>query len=105
MKIYTIAPSRQAPLFAITAEEIRPIGFVPPFWRCGVYDRTSSSCHLCHKNLSFATYGKRGGRGVLQVEHSRARVRGGPDRQHNLYSACVECNADKGTRATRIARA
>ena len=69
-----------------------------------IYDRTSGKCHLCHKKLALTNYGRFGERGAWEVEHSRARARGGSDRLTNLYAACISCNRSKGIVPTRTAR-
>src|SRR5712692_165725 len=70
-----------------------------------IYDRTSGYRHICHKKLSFQNYGKHGNKGAWQVEHSRARAKGGTDRASNLYPACIDCNLEKSTATTSTARA
>lgn len=69
-----------------------------------IYDRTDGYCHICGKKLSFVNYGKRGGKGAWQVEHSRPKAKGGTDHPKNLYAACIICNQDKWITATRTAR-
>lgn len=69
-----------------------------------IFDRTSGKCHLCHKKLSFKNYARHGERGAWEVEHSVPRADGGSNRGNNLYAACISCNREKGTRATRSVR-
>ena len=70
-----------------------------------IYDRTDGRCHICGKKLCFVNYGKPDKRGSWEVEHSRSRAKGGTDRLRNLFSACIPCNRQKGTCATKTARA
>ena len=69
-----------------------------------IYDRTDGRCHICRKQLAFTNYGVFGARGAWEIEHSRARVRGGSDLSSNLYAACISCNRSKGARSTKSAR-
>lgn len=69
-----------------------------------VYDRTSGYCHICRKKLAFGNYGKRSRRGAWQVDHSNPVAKGGTHRLNNLYPSCIDCNLDKGTRTTKMAR-
>lgn len=69
-----------------------------------IYDRTNGKCHVCHKKLSFINYGRRGFRGVWEVEHSVPRANGGTDHLNNLFPACIACNRSKGIYTTRTAR-
>ena len=70
-----------------------------------IYDRTSGYCHLCHKKLAFKNYAAFGLRGSWEVEHSRARAKGGSNRLNNLDPACIFCNRSKGITSTSHARA
>ncbi len=70
-----------------------------------IFDRTSGRCHLCHKQVAFKNYGVVGARGGWEVDHSRARSRGGSGHGNNLYAACWRCNRSKGNVSTRTARA
>lgn len=69
-----------------------------------IYQRTDGHCHLCHCKLSFLNYGERGSRGAWEVEHSRARAKGGTDHGNNLKPACIPCNRSKGALTTRTVR-
>lgn len=69
------------------------------------YDKTAGRCHVCRKKLAFTKYGLVRARGAWEVDHSRARARGGTDLFRNLLPACIGCNRSKGARSTRSARA
>jgi len=69
-----------------------------------IYQKTDGYCHICHRKLSFQNYGRRNAKGVWQIEHSIARAKGGTDHFNNLFPACVKCNLEKGTMASRSAR-
>ncbi len=69
-----------------------------------IYERTSGYCHICKKKLAFSNYARLGERGAWEVEHSRARCRGGSGHLGNLYAACIGCNRQKGEGTTRAAR-
>ena len=69
-----------------------------------IFQKTDGRCHLCRKQLSFSNYGKQGGRGAWEVEHSMPRVKGGTDHLNNLYPACISCNRSKGASSTSRAR-
>lgn len=69
------------------------------------YDKTDGRCRVCRKRLAFTNHGVVGARGAWEVDHSRARARGGTDHFHNLLPACIPCNRSKGARTSRSARA
>jgi len=69
-----------------------------------IYDRTGGRCHLCDKKLAFKNYGSPGARAAWNVDHSRARARGGSDRLSNLLPACISCNSSKQARPNRAIR-
>lgn len=69
-----------------------------------IYDKTDGHCHLCHKKLSFSNYGKSGGMGAWNIEHSLPKAKGGTDNLNNLYAACIPCNIEKGTKHTKTIR-
>jgi 5-methylcytosine-specific restriction endonuclease McrA len=69
-----------------------------------IYDRTDGRCHICRKTLSFVNYGNQGSKGAWEVEHSKARARGGTDHGNNLYASCIYCNRSKGVTSTRTVR-
>lgn len=69
-----------------------------------ICDRTSGHCTHCGKQLAFKNYGKPGRRGAWEVDHSRAKAKGGTDHLNNLYAACIDCNRGKGTYTARTAR-
>lgn len=69
-----------------------------------IYDRTSGYCHICRKKLAFSNYGRFGRLGAWEIDHSRAKARGGSDHFVNLYAACIDCNRRKGAGTTRTAR-
>lgn len=71
-----------------------------------IYDRTDGRCHICSKKLAFKNYANsEGARGAWEVEHSKAKSKGGTDRLSNLYAACISCNRKKGVNSTKSARA
>lgn len=70
----------------------------------GIFDRSGGDCHICGKRLTFKNYAQHGERAAWEVDHSNARARGGTDRLHNLYPACISCNRSKRDGATRSAR-
>lgn len=71
-----------------------------------IYDRTDGHCHLCSKRLAFKNYANSSdARGAWEVEHSKAKSKGGTDRLCNLYPACITCNRSKGANSTKSARA
>jgi len=69
-----------------------------------IYDRTNGRCHICGKKLSFVNYARPRRRGAWEVEHSNPKVKGGTNYLRNLFPACINCNREKGTIATRTAR-
>lgn len=69
-----------------------------------IYDRTSGRCHICFEPLAFSNYGKPRTRGAWEVDHSKARARGGTDGLNNLYPAHISCNRQKNTKSSRAAR-
>lgn len=60
-----------------------------------VYDKNDGYCYYCGKRLSFQNYGENGKRGSWQIDHSRAKARGGSNYRRNLVPACIHCNLDK----------
>lgn len=72
--------------------------------RRSIYNRTTGKCHLCHKKLAFKNYGRHGGRGAWEVEHSIPQANGGTHHLNNLYTADICCNRSKGTSSTKAAR-
>lgn len=71
-----------------------------------IYYRTDGRCHICSKKLAFKNYANsEGARGAWEVEHSKAKSKGGTDRLCNLYAACIPCNRKKGVSSTKSARA
>lgn len=69
-----------------------------------LYDKTAGRCHICRKPLSLSAYGLRKSLGGWEVDHSRARARGGSNSRRNLFPACVPCNRSKQAKSTRSAR-
>jgi 5-methylcytosine-specific restriction endonuclease McrA len=69
-----------------------------------IFDRTNGLCHVCRKALAWRNYGKNSERGAWEVEHSKARARGGTDHLTNLFAACIPCNRSKGSGSSRSAR-
>lgn len=70
-----------------------------------IYDRTDGRCHICRKRLAFSNYGVVGARGAWEIDHSKARSRGGTHHGNNLYPACISCNRSKQALGSRAARA
>ena len=69
-----------------------------------IYDRTDGRCHICGAKLSFCHYGAYGRRAAWEVEHSRARAKGGTGHSNNLYAACISCNRAKRAVSSSTAR-
>ena len=68
-----------------------------------IYDRTDGVCHICKRRRHrFEDYGRGG---TWEVDHSKARTRGGAEHLNNYRLACVGCNRRKGTKSSRAARA
>lgn len=59
-----------------------------PGARPGLVRRLGFYCSYCERHLPAS----------LQVEHIRAKVKGGPDAWANFLLACVNCNPTKGAR-------
>jgi hypothetical protein len=68
------------------------------------FDRTAGRCHICGKRLAWSNYGTVYGRGAWEIDHSRARARGGSDHGNNLFAACVSCNRSKRDVSSRTMR-
>ena len=66
-----------------------------------IFERTDGRCHICWRRLRFGSYGQPNG---WEVEHSRARCKGGSDRICNLFPAHITCNRQKGKLTSRTAR-
>jgi len=60
-----------------------------------IFERTDGICHLCRRRLALRNYGLEGRRGAWEVDHSRAKARGGSDRINNLLPAHIQCNRSK----------
>ncbi len=71
-----------------------------------IYDSTGGRCYYsnCRKRLSWKNYGIFGARGAWEVDHRRARSRGGSDSFINLVPACIECNRKKSDKPVFLAR-
>lgn len=69
-----------------------------------IFDRTSGRCHVCHRFLSFDSYGKINTEGAWEIDHSVPRAKGGSDHLNNLFAACVSCNRSKQQLSSRTAR-
>ena len=69
-----------------------------------LYDKTAGRCHICRKRLLLSNYGVLRARGGWEVDHSRARARGGSNYRRNLLPACIPCNRRKLAGSTRAAR-
>jgi len=63
-----------------------------------IFDKTDGHCYYCGKQLAWKNYGKVGKRGAWEVDHSRAKSKGGSDYVRNLVPACVEDNRDKSNK-------
>ena len=70
-----------------------------------IFEKTAGRCHVCRKQLARGNYGKVGRRGAWQVDHGLPVAGGGTDHLNNLWPICIACNAKKGTRSSRSARA
>jgi len=62
-----------------------------------IFEKTDGYCRYCGKQLAWSNYGRVGERGAWEVEHSIPISRGGTNYFRNLWPACVDCNAEKGT--------
>lgn len=69
-----------------------------------LYDKTAGRCHICRRRLLRGNYGVLRARGAWEVDHSRARARGGSNYRRNLLPACIPCNRRKLAGCTRAAR-
>jgi 5-methylcytosine-specific restriction endonuclease McrA len=66
-----------------------------------IYDKTNGYCRYCGKKLAWRNYGILGARATWEVDHGIPLSRGGSDYFRNLWSACIECNREKGDMTTR----
>ena len=60
-----------------------------------IFDSTNGRCHICGTRLELSAYGRGGLKGAWEVDHSRARSRGGSDTLTNLRPAHPWCNRVK----------
>ena len=72
--------------------------------RSTIFDCTSGKCHICHKMLAFSSYHRIGSRGAWEIDHSKARAKGGSDHGNNLRAACISCNRSKQALSAQAAR-
>jgi hypothetical protein len=70
-----------------------------------IFRKTDGHCHLTGKKLILKHYGKCDDHGAWEVDHSRARARGGGDHWNNLYPASPAANRSKGQVGARAFRA
>ena len=61
-----------------------------------IYDKAKGHCTYCGKQIVRSRYGRREGRGIWEVDHSKPKSRGGTDHPNNLVASCVNCNRKKG---------
>lgn len=66
--------------------------------------RTGGRCHLCAHRIVRSHYGRTDVATGWEMEHSKARTRGGVDDGRNRYAAHPWCNRAKGTRSSRSVR-
>ena len=66
-----------------------------------IYDKTNGYCRYCGKKLAWRNYGFLGARATWEVDHGIPLSRGGSDYFRNLWSACIDCNREKGDMTTR----
>jgi hypothetical protein len=66
-----------------------------------IISKTQGRCEYCDKKLSYENYGIRGAWGSWQIDHSKAKARGGQDHLNNLFPACVDCNSKKSDSSAR----
>ena len=67
-----------------------------------IFERTDGYCHICHRRLSLANYGKHNSKGAWHIEHSIPKAKGGTDHLNNLFAACIVCNLEKGILHTSV---
>ncbi len=66
-----------------------------------IYYKTNGYCYHCGKKLAWSNYGKLGRKAAWEVDHSRARSKGGSDYFRNLNPSCIPCNRSKGALHSR----
>lgn len=59
--------------------------------RLAIYLRDGMACIYCGKTVEQ--------KAQLTLDHIRPRCRGGGNESHNLVTACIQCNAKRGSRA------
>ena len=69
-----------------------------------IFNRTAGKCHICHRKLAFANYGRKDSRGAWEIDHSKAKARGGSNHGNNLFAAHISCNRSKQAVSARVAR-
>lgn len=72
--------------------------------RRDIFDCTSGKCHICYKMLAFSNYSRFESRGAWEIDHSKARAKGGTDHRNNLRAACISCNRSKQVVSAQAAR-
>lgn len=66
-----------------------------------IADKTNDHCHLCNGKFIYSHYGRLDKATGWEVDHSKARSKGGSEKLSNKLPAHVRCNRSKGTRSTR----
>ena len=61
-----------------------------------IYNKTEGYCTYCGKKLSFSNYGKYEYRMAWEIDHSKAKAKGGTNYFRNLQPSCIPCNRNKG---------
>ena len=66
-----------------------------------IFNKTGGRCYHCRKKLAWINYGAVGAKGAWEVDHSKAKARGGTDYFRNLVPSCIQCNRSKGNLSSR----
>jgi len=69
-----------------------------------IFEKTAGRCHLSWQPLDFDAYGDPDAEGGWEVDHSRARNKGGSDYFRNLLPAAISLNRSKQDRDNRTIR-
>ena len=76
-----------------------------------IFKRDRGRCHICKNPIKFEHYGERGKtptgkyrKTAWEIDHSRAKVRGGTDSLANLHAAHPRCNRTKNDAGKTVAK-